>query len=239
LSALRRLLPDPGEIAPEEVVAGLAGRETLVVNMVAAVDGRAALDGRTAPLSPAADRAVFHLLRAQADAVLVGAPTLRAEHYRRFTKSEELRERRAAAGLDPEPLGVVIARSGDVPWDVPLFHDPAARVAVYTGAAASAPPPLPANVSVHPLTDPAAVLAHLRAEHGVRCVLCEGGPTLNAALFGAGLVDELFLTLTPLLTGNEAPLTILEGRLPAPLSLELRQVVEAGGALLLRYRVTG
>jgi riboflavin biosynthesis pyrimidine reductase len=234
---LRRLFPEPGDVAPEDVVAGLAGRDTLVVNMVASADGRAALDGRTAPLSPPADREVFHLLRAQADAILAGAPTLREERYRRFTKTEALREHRAAAGLEPEPLGVVIARSGEVPWEIPLFEDPAARVAIY--GPATVPPGLSAAVTTSPLTDPARVLEHLRAEHGVRCVLCEGGPTLNAALFAAGLVDELFLTVTALLAGGEPSLTIVEPGLPAPQALDLRQVVQADGTLMLRYAVSG
>jgi riboflavin-specific deaminase-like protein len=238
LTRLRRLFPEPGEIAPEEAVAGLAGRETLVLNMVASVDGRAALDGRSAPLSAPADRAVFHLLRAQADAVLVGAGTLRDERYGRLTKSDELRARREAAGLAAEPLAVVLTRSRDLPWDIPLFQDPAARVAIYTDAPGGEWPSVVAQVSEHSLTDPAEVLAHLRAHYGVRCVLGEGGPRLNAQLLAAGVVDELFLTLSPLLAGGEHPLTIVAGELPSARRLELRQVVEAESALLLRYGVT-
>ena len=212
---LRRLFPEAGEIDPAEAVSGLAGRETLVLNMVASADGRAALDGRSAPLSLPGDREVFHLLRAQADAILVGAGTVVTEGYRRVTKNDELRARRVAAGLEPEPILAIVARSPELPE-----FDPAARPVVYTG-------------------DPADALADLRATHGARCVLAEGGPRLNARLFAAGLVEELFLTLSPLIAGGRDALTIVEGALPAPQRLALRQVIEADGALLLRYAVNG
>ena len=88
---------------------------------------------------------------------------------------------------------------------------------------------------------PAAALAHLRAEHGVRSVLCEGGPTLLAALVAEGVLDELFLTISPALAGGGSAPTILDG--PAALgelaSLELLRVLESEGALLLRYAVDG
>src|SRR5439155_26267786 len=87
----RRLLPEPGELEGAEAVAGLAGREVLAVNMVASADGRAAFGGVTAPLSDPADRELFHLLRAQADAILFGTGTLRTERSGRVIKDERLR----------------------------------------------------------------------------------------------------------------------------------------------------
>jgi riboflavin biosynthesis pyrimidine reductase len=81
-------------------------------------------------------------------------------------------------------------------------------------------------------------LQRLRSEHGIRSLLCEGGPTLNATLFAAGLVDELFLTIAPAVAGAGEALTIVEGdALPAPSSLELKSVHEAAGHLFLRYLV--
>ena len=235
---LRRLFPEPGEITPAEAVAGLAGRNVLVVNMVASADGRAAQDGRTAPLSDEADRQVFHALRAQADAILVGTGTLREERYGRFTKNDELRAMRAGAGLAPEPVGVIVTRTMDLPYQIPLFQHPEARLAVFTSAPAD-PQPTPATLDVSrlPDLDLRAIVERLRAEHGVRCILCEGGPTLNAPLFAAGVVDELFLSIAPALVGGRDPLTIIEGELPAPIGLELLQIVEHDSTLLLRYRV--
>lgn len=232
----RRLHPEPGELGVEEATAGLAGRELLAVNMVASADGRATLEGRTAALSDPADRDLFHALRARADAVMVGVGTLRAERYGRFTKNERWRELRAGEGLAEEPLGVTISRSLELPYEIPLFQDPAARLVVFTSSDRDVEP-CPASLEVVRTDDlrPESLLAHLRAEHGVRSILCEGGPTLNGVLFGAGVVDELFLTVSPVLAGGPAPLTILEGALPEPVSLELVQALAHGSGLLLRY----
>jgi riboflavin biosynthesis pyrimidine reductase len=82
--------------------------------------------------------------------------------------------------------------------------------------------------------DPGELLASLRAE-GVRAVMCEGGPTLHGSLQAAGLVDELFLTIAPKLTGGEAP-RILEGQLPGVVGFELAWLLEEDGELFARYR---
>ncbi len=82
--------------------------------------------------------------------------------------------------------------------------------------------------------DLVALLRSLR-EEGVRALLCEGGPTLHGALQAAGLVDELFLTIAPKLTGGEAP-RIVEGVLPETAELELAWLLEQDGELFARYR---
>ena len=81
-----------------------------------------------------------------------------------------------------------------------------------------------------------ALLRSLRKE-GVRALLCEGGPTLHGALQAAGLVDELFLTIAPKLSGGVAP-RILEGELAAIAPLELVWLLEHGGELFARYSST-
>lgn len=221
---LRRLYPEPGEVDAERLFddvdfAALAppDRPYVVLNMVESLDGRAALDGRTKALSGDADRAVFHAMRTAVDAVMVGTGTLRAERYGRMVRSEERQDIRRARGLAPEPLSIVVSRSGDFPEDIPLFSDPGARVATYTTAS------------------PAEALRRAREEHGVRSVLCEGGPTLNASMLADGVLDELFVTVAPLLGGGATPLTILDGGEPTP--LELRWALEGGGELFLRYAV--
>ena len=83
-------------------------------------------------------------------------------------------------------------------------------------------------------TDLTALLASLRAE-GVRALLCEGGPTLHAALQAGGLVDELFLTIAPKLSGGDAP-RILDGPLPGVVEMELVWLLEEDGELFARYR---
>ena len=235
---LRRLHPEPGDAEGDEAVAGLAGREVLAVNMVCSGDGRAAFEGRTAPLSDPADRELFHLLRAQADAILVGTGTLRAERYGRMIKDPARRAARAEAGLSPEPVAVTLTRSLGLPYAIPLFQEPEARIVVYTSSDRE-PEDCAAQLEVVRMDDPspAAALADLRARAGVRCVLCEGGPTLNGPLFASGVVDELFLTISPGLVGGRHPLTIVEGELPATVGLELTQVLEHESTLMLRYRV--
>jgi riboflavin biosynthesis pyrimidine reductase len=227
---MRRLHPDPAEVTPGELFDALdlgarapEDRPYVVVNMIASADGRAAVDGRSAPLGGPADRAVFFELRASVDAVLAGTGTLRAEGYRRLVRKPERREQRVRRGLEPEPVALVLSRSGDVP-DVPLLADPEARPVVLTGDDA----------------EPAAALRRVRDGHGVRSLLVEGGPGLNAGLLAAGVVDELFLTVSPLLTASADPLTIVGAAgLEAPVPLELVWVLEEDGMLFLRYAVAG
>src|SRR5918999_541010 len=219
----------PHERAPAE-------RPFVFLNFVATADGRAALDGRTEKLGGAADLELLLELRALADAVLIGTGTLRAEGYARLVIRPERRARRAAAGLAEDPLAVVLSRGFDVPWDVGLFQSPEQPVLVYAGAPGE-PPDVPAPVEVVHLADPtpAAALADLRRRN-IASLLCGGGPTLAGALVTSGLVDELFLTLTPLLTGDEdEPAIVSGGRLPAPTGLELLWALRSGSELFLRY----
>jgi riboflavin biosynthesis pyrimidine reductase len=208
------------------------------VNMIQTVDGRAARDGRSAGLGDDADLQTLLDLRTAADAVLIGTGTVRAEGYARLVRSEERRERRRAAGLSEDPVAVLISRRFDIPWEAGLFSAAEQPVLIYTGVT-RAVPDVPAPVEVVRLVDPspAAALADLRAR-GVRALLCEGGPTMHGALHAAGLVDELFLTVAPLLTGDEdEPAIVAGGRLPVPVGLTLQSVRQHGSELFLRYAV--
>ena len=211
-------------------LAGRAGAERPYVffNFVETLDGRGALDGSTRPLGGPPDLEMLLALRACADAVLIGPGTVRAEGYGRLVSPDRRPE---------SPPAVLISRRFDIPWDAGLFQAPDQRVIVYTGAGAGEPPEVPAPCEVVRLPDctPAAALADLRAR-GVRALLSEGGPTLFHGLLAAGVVDELFLTLTPLITGDEAETAIVSGaRLPDPIRLELQWVVRGGGELFMRY----
>jgi riboflavin biosynthesis pyrimidine reductase len=84
------------------------------------------------------------------------------------------------------------------------------------------------------LADLGKLLAELR-EDGVRSVMCEGGPTLHGSLLAEGLVDELFLTISPKMSGGQAP-RILEGPLPGVVGMELVWLLEEDGELFARYR---
>jgi len=231
---MRRLFPEPGAVSAQEAVADLAGRDVLALNMVSSVDGRATLEGLSGALSAPGDRELFHALRAHADAILVGTRTLRDEGYGRFTKDERRRAMRRAAGLADAPLGATITRHGLVPWEIGLFTETEERVIVYSGVPVTPPPSVTADVEVVRTCDPPAVVADLRGPD-VRAILCEGGPTLNAALLDAGLVDELFITLAAALAGGD-PQTIVAPP-GAHVSLELRSALEDASALFLRYAI--
>ena len=222
----------PHERAPDD-------RPFLYLNMVASVDGRAWFEGRTEGLGSEADTLLLTELRALADAVLVGTGTIRAEGYGRLVRNAERVARREAAGLAATPTAVLISRSFDIPWSARLFEAADQPVIVYTGAG-GAPPQVAAPLEVVRLEDPTpkAAMADLRAR-GVRSLLCEGGPTLNGALFGAGVVDELFVTLSPLLTGELSAPRIVEGeRLPEAARLTLAWVLRHEQELYLRYAVS-
>ena len=239
------LFPERRRTSPEELASGLrlgaqapADRPYLVLNMVSSLDGRATIDWRTKGLSAEVDRLLFHNLRTQADAVMVGAGTARIERYGRMAKSGELRDKRESEGLARDPLAVVVSGRLDLPADLPLLHEPVLKVLIATASVAVLPG-IGEQVEYARVGDDLPLLmARLREDHGIRSVLCEGGPTLNSFLLAAGLVDELFLTLNPKLAGGAAALTIVAGReLVEPAELSLMSVAEGGGDLFTRWRL--
>jgi riboflavin-specific deaminase-like protein len=242
---VRQLLPERRDISPAELAAGLRlddlappERPYLVLNMVSSLDGKATLSGRTAGISSELDRELFHELRAQAGAVMVGAGTVREERYGRMIKTDELREKRRAAGLEPDALAVIVSGRLELTPDLPIFGEPDQRVLILT-AAEHELEGVEAQVEYLRAGDDLPLLAaKLREDYGVRSVVCEGGPTLNSHLLGAGLVDELFLSLHPLLAGGGEALTIVAGRtLVAPPELELVSLSEADSDLFTRWRI--
>jgi riboflavin biosynthesis pyrimidine reductase len=231
-----------------DVVAGLrlheerpaGGRPRVVADMVASVDGRAAVQGKSVGLGHPVDRALLRELRTAADAILVGTPTLRAERYANLLDADQ-RAARVAAGLEAHPIVVTISRRLEVPVEVPLLHEPGVRILVHTESSALAPE-LGAELEVvrcgaGELTLPG-VLAEL-GERGVRGVLCEGGPTLLRELIAQGGLDDLLVTVAPLVVGGAAP-SILEGAaLPEPATLALHDVHRADDHLFLHYVPAG
>lgn len=240
----QRAIPPGSAVPADTAYTGLdlgarapADRPYVVCNFVSTADGRATAQGRTALLGGEGDREAFHLLRTQVDAVLAGTGTLRVERYGRLAKNERLEGIRAGEGRAPQPWGVVISRSGRVPFDIPLFGDSGSRVALY--APLNTPvPPTAAAVTRHDIpTGPDAmvqIMRSLREAHGVRSLLCEGGPALFSALAAADLVDELFLTLAPALVGGEE-IGVTTGALPRMIALSLVWALESEDNLFLRY----
>jgi riboflavin biosynthesis pyrimidine reductase len=241
----QRLFPDPGETTAPDALATLRARERapadrplVMVDMVTSIDGRATVDGRSKFLGSDADTEMLVELRTMADAVLVGPATVEAESYGDLAATPQRRERRRAAGLAERPLAVLISRRGNIPWGAGLFAAPAQPVVIYSGVELSVPAQVAAAVEIHrvdPAT-PAAALADLRAR-GVSVLLCEGGPSLLHSLLAERLVDELFLTLTPVVVADDTqPRIVSGGPLPGGArELELRWVLRFGGELFLRY----
>jgi riboflavin-specific deaminase-like protein len=242
---MRRLLPDPGPTTVEQQLDGYRPweeppeeRPRVAMNFVVTVDGRATIGGVSGPIGSATDTAMLAGLRTRFDAVMIGAGTMRAERYGRVVKNQEQRQRREQLGLPHDPLMVIVSGRLDLPWDAPLFTDGGGRALIFTASETEPPPTAtPLQIVRHEsFVNLAEALRQLRQEHGVRALLCEGGPGLHGELEGGGMVDELFLTIAPKLTGGSKAPRIIEGELPGVAELELAWLLEEESELFARYR---
>lgn len=223
----------------------------LALNMVATTDGRITVGGRSGPIGGDADRELFHELRANVDAVMVGAATANVERYGRLVRDEDRRRRRAEAGLASDPLAVIVSARLSLAADVPLLQDPDSTVVIITqsdqeleGCRAKVRYLRPEDVDTPSEADSAgtpslALAPMLRrlAKDGIGTILCEGGSMLNHALLGERLVDELFLCLAPKLAAGTGPTIVSGPPLDPPLEMSLLAAHEADGDLFLRYRL--
>ena len=218
-------------------------------NMVASVDGAGSIDARSGGLSGDADRTLFKVLRSLADVILAGAGTARSERYRPVRDGEVWP--RLRQGRTPTPPIAVVTRGLSISADDPLLTSApeGARTIVLTTQAA--PPARRAAVARHAdlvvagrdEVSPADAVSAL-AERGHRCILLEGGPTLLGQFAVAGLLDELCLTVSPLLEGGNAgrimaaPPDVKPGRDDdgGIAGLSLGHVLEDRGFLFCRYR---
>jgi riboflavin biosynthesis pyrimidine reductase len=217
-------------------------------NMVASLDGAATVRGRTGGLSGEADRQVFALLRALADVILVGAGTVRVEGYGPVRpESEGLQWAWLRQGRPPS--APVVTRRLHLDTDSPLIAGAPghARTIVITTEAAPegqrAAVSRTAEVIVAGETDvDLAVAADALVRRGYPHILTEGGPHLLGQIAGAGLLDELCLTVSPLVTGPGAGRIVEamgqpDSREPRPLTLS--HVIADDGYLLCRYLRSG
>ncbi|MET8827989.1 pyrimidine reductase family protein [Streptomyces sp. NPDC004610] len=215
----------------------------LRANMVSTLDGAAQHEGRSQPISHPADMRVFGTLRALADAVVVGAETVRQEQYRPARARTEFAARRAAAGQAPVPAIAVVSASLDLDFSLPLFTSPLVPTLVLTGAAAPAERIAAAERAGALVViagdgagvDPARAVAAL-GERGYRRLLTEGGPRLLGQFVAAGVLDELCLTVAPLLTAGDAQRIAGGPGVTVPARFELVSLLEEAGFLFGRYR---
>lgn len=217
-----------------------ADRPWVLANFVAGIDGSIALEGRVGSLTSVADQVVFRLLRELADVVMVGAGTVRAEGYGPVLLDDAAQERRAARGQPPVPPIAVVTRSLRLDLTGRLFTQGSSRPLVITVERTDPPARRAVEevadviVAGETTVDPARALEAL-AQRGMQVVTCEGGPSLITLLLGADMLDELCLTVTPLVGGDPLRLVADAPQLPL-LRLDLAHAVAGGrDELFLRY----
>jgi riboflavin biosynthesis pyrimidine reductase len=181
--------------------------------MVASLDGSTVVDARSAALSNPIDAEVLHTLRELADLLLVGAATVRVEGYGPPRK--------------PGQRVGVVSRTGAVDLDTPLFTSGAGFLVLPHDA-----PPMPVDTvrGGQGEIDFAEVLGQLDADY----VQAEGGATLNAALATQDVLDELDLTIAPLLVGGDGP-RLVQGAAPISRTMTLAHLAEDDGYLFSRW----
>lgn len=240
---VRRLLPDPGtavDLDEAYRAPTSPGATFLRANFVVSLDGSVAVAGRSDGLSSPADRQVFRTLRGLCDVVLVGAGTVRAERYGPVRLPAARRQWRTARGLAPAPRLAVVSGALDLDFDDPLFGGDGPPPLLLTTAAAptvrrrTAAARAEVVVAGDRQVDLARALEVL-VERKLRHVLCEGGPGLLASLLDAGLVDELCLSIAPLLAGTGGKRLLTGSPLANPIGFELGQVLTDGSTLFVRY----
>lgn len=185
-------------------------RPWLFTNMVASLDGAAAVDGLSGPMGDDDDREMFRALRASADAIIVGAATANAEAYRPPQRSAAVDAARSQTGRTERPTIAVISASLSIDPTLELFNDPTYRPLILTTDRANPAivDELDDRADIVSLgsssIDLAEAIRHL-GESGHRTILSEGGPSLNGQLVASGLIDEWNLTLAPMLVGGSSP----------------------------------
>ena len=224
-------------------------RPYVIVNMVSSADGKVTIEGTEQGIGSKTDQRLMRELRVHADIVINGASTLRASGTTSRTGDPALEQLRIQRGKPPAPIAAVLSASGDLPFDRSFFTARDFEAVVYLSS--DAPPDRRAAIEAtgRPVYDvPSgeevpAMLRHMRHRLDARLLLVEGGPHLNGQLVEAGLVDEFFLTLGPVIVNGPGPLTaVTAARRPtidAVTRLELLTAVPnpATGEVYLHYRV--
>jgi riboflavin biosynthesis pyrimidine reductase len=213
------------------------GSPWLRVNFVSSIDGAATVDGKSGGLGGEADHRVFDLLRTLCDVVLVGAGTVKTEGYGAMILDDASVGARVAAGLTPQPTFAIVSGSLDLDPTSDVFAKAPVRPIIVTAESTPANAALArvADIVVcgSSAVDPVGMVSAL-AERRLSRIHCEGGPSLFASLLAADVVDELCMTVSPLLVGGESG-RIANGELPGPRAMSLEGILRSDSTLLLRY----
>lgn len=212
----------------------------VMANMVMGLDGSVAIRGRVGQLSTPSDAALFGAMRTLADVVLVGAETVRREGYHGFDLPKERVDARLRAGKTAQPELAIVTKSLDLDWSTDPFTGQDARRPVVITCDAADPHKLEeARAAAEVIiagdrrVDPVEAIKQL-ADRGHQVVLCEGGPILLDQLAAANQLDELCLTISPIMGGDPLPASMLTPQ-GLPLELSLKHVLADDDTLFLRY----
>ena len=242
---MRMLFPEWAEaVDPAEVYADLPraeGRPSVRLNMIVSVDGGTSWNGVSGALGGPADKALFQVLRSLTDVVLVASGTMKAEHYGPAMLPQATQDARRQRGQAAVPPIAVVSRTCRFDWKAPFFTAATGRPTVITVSDADAADRARAAEVAEVIVAGAHDVDLARAMHelgarGARTVLAEGGPTLNGDLARARLLDELCVTLSPLLASGDAKRIIAGSTLDELEPLRLRSVCGEDEYLFLRYR---
>jgi riboflavin biosynthesis pyrimidine reductase len=216
-------------------------RPSVRLNMIVSVDGGTSWNGLSGALGGSADKALFAVLRSLADVVLVASGTMREEQYGPAVLASKIQGTRLERGQTPVPKIAVVSHTCQFDWDTPFFTAAAERPIVITvSSSAEADRTRAAEVAEVIIAgeddvDLSRAIAEL-GSRGARSILAEGGPTLNGELAQARLLDELCVTLSPLLASGDAKRIIVGSALHHLEQLDLCSICEEDNYLFLRYR---
>jgi len=243
---MRQLLPDPAGSVDTDQIASLyayPARGAVRANMVCSLDGAVAANGRSEAISGPPDRFMFGLLRALCDVVVVGAGTARTEGYGPARAREEFAHLRSAAGQAPAPAIAVVTRSAKLDATSSLFADAQQRSIVLTCESAPQEERMALSkvadvvVAGEHEVDLTSALHELR-DRGHHRILSEGGPRLLGDIAAADQLDELALSLSPLVAGGDSGRIVKSAELVLQ-AMRLRALLEDSNFLFGLYATAG